>query len=304
MITRRQAVASCAVQLFGAQLRAQPQPGVAITMDDVRWQLLPEARREEADARILAALGKTRAGLFAIGEAVDNERGSDILKRWSAAGHFIGNHTYEHRPLMGETTPEEFESGILRTERVLRGHSGFRKRFRFPLLKEGQTREVRDRLRSFLAQRGYLSGAVTIDASDWYYDQRLRERLAKEPAFDVQRYRQPYLDHIWNRALFYDQLSHDALGRSVPHTLLIHYNLLNALFLGDLLGMFRAKGWRIIGADEAFSDEVFERKPDTMPAGESLIWALAKETGRFESRLRYPGEDDTYEKPLLDQLGL
>ena len=117
-------------------------------------------------------------------------------------------------------------------------------------------------------------------------------------------YRKPYLDHIWDRARFYDQLSRDVLGRSVPHTLLIHYNLLNSLFLGDLMAMFRSKGWSVIDAEEAFSDPVFTRQPDTAPAGESLIWALAKETGKFESRLRYPGEDDVYEKPLLDRLGL
>ena len=68
--------------------------------------------------------------------------------------------------------------------------------------------------------------------------------------------------------------------------------------------MFLSKGWGIAGADEAFSDSVFNRQPDTAPAGESLIWALAKESGKFEGRLRYPGEDDTYEKPVLDQLRL
>jgi peptidoglycan-N-acetylglucosamine deacetylase len=52
------------------------------------------------------------------------------------------------------------------------------------------------------------------------------------------------------------------------------------------------------------SDRVFDRQPNNVPAGESLIWALAKETGRFEDRLRYPGENDTYEKPILDQLRL
>jgi hypothetical protein len=44
--------------------------------------------------------------------------------------------------------------------------------------------------------------------------------------------------------------------------------------------------------------------PKTVPAGESLLWALAKETGKFESLLRYPGEDDVYEKPKLDRLGV
>ena len=273
-------------------------------MDDVRWQAIPQDRRPEAEERLLSHLGKTRACLFAVGQNVDNAQGAEILTRWNAAGHLIGNHTYSHVALFGKTTPEEFEQGILRNEVVLRPYSGFRKWFRFPALKEGQTRELRDRFRSFLAGHGYTNGAVTIDASDWYYNQRLLARIEAEPSFDVNRYRQPYLDHIWDRAQFYDRLSRDVLGRSVAHTLLIHYNLLNALFLGDLLAMFRSQGWEAIGADEAFSDRVFERRPDTVPAGESLIWALAKATGRFEDRLRYPGEDDVYEKPVLDRLGL
>lgn len=79
---------------------------------------------------------------------------------------------------------------------------------------------------------------------------------------------------------------------------------MNTLFLDDLLKMFESKGWQPIDAQAAFADAVFDRQPNTAPAGESLIWALAKETGRFDSELRYPGEDDVYEKPILDRLGL
>jgi hypothetical protein len=68
--------------------------------------------------------------------------------------------------------------------------------------------------------------------------------------------------------------------------------------------MFRGRGWKLIDAKEAFADPVFLRAPKTVPAGESLIWALAKETGRFNQQLRYPGEDEDYEKPKLDALGL
>jgi peptidoglycan-N-acetylglucosamine deacetylase len=298
-ISRRGTLVLCATPLF-----AQTRPRIAITIDDVRWQIIPEDLRAEAEERLLEHLGGTRAFLFAIGQSVDNPHGSTILKRWSAAGHRIGNHTYSHQPLFGKISPDEFEADILRNEEVLRDYSGFRKWFRFPALNEGQTRELRDRFRSFLAQHGYRNGAVTIDASDWYYNQRLGARMEAKHGFDLTRYRQPYLDHIWDRARYYDQLSRDVLGRSVPHTLLIHYNLLNSLFLSDLLAMFRSKGWGVIDAEEAFSDKVFSRQPDTAPAGQSLIWALAKETGKFEDRLRYPGEDDVYEKPVLDRLGL
>jgi hypothetical protein len=34
------------------------------------------------------------------------------------------------------------------------------------------------------------------------------------------------------------------------------------------------------------------------------MWAAAKASGRLEGQLRYPGEDDTYEKPPMDALGL
>ena len=298
-MTRREALSLCA-----APLVAEARPRVAITIDDVRWQAIPEERRAEAEERLLAHLKGTRAFLFAVGQHVENAHGAGILAQWSAAGHRIGNHTYSHKPLLGKVTPAEFEQDILRNEVLLLPYAGFRKWFRFPALKEGPTRDVRDRLRRFLTLHGYRNGAVTIDASDWYYNQRLLARLAADRRFDVTRYRQPYLDHIRDRARFYDTLARDVLGRSIAHTLLLHYNLLNALFLGDLLTMFRTNGWAIIDAEEAFADPVFERQPDTAPAGESLIWALAKETGKFEGRLRYPGEDDVYEKPVLDRLGL
>jgi hypothetical protein len=55
---------------------------------------------------------------------------------------------------------------------------------------------------------------------------------------------------------------------------------------------------------DAFRDPVFKQEPKIVPAGKSLVWALAKESGRFEDRLRYPGEDGEYEKARMDALGL
>ena len=109
---------------------------------------------------------------------------------------------------------------------------------------------------------------------------------------------------MWERSLYYDDLSRKVLGRSVKHTILVHYNLLNALFLGDLLDMFKSKGWKMINAQEAFKDPVFQAAPKIVPAGESIIWALAKETGKFDNLLRYPGEDSGYENAKMDKLGL
>jgi hypothetical protein len=44
--------------------------------------------------------------------------------------------------------------------------------------------------------------------------------------------------------------------------------------------------------------------PDIVPTGESIAWALAKESKCCDSLLRYPAEDGPYEKLAMDILGL
>ena len=272
-------------------------------MDDLNWMPLPNPA--EINARLLDAMRshQTRLALFVIGRNADNPTGQALIQPWKQAGHLIGNHTYSHRSYEAMNF-DDFSADVMHADRVLAADLGTPRLFRFPALKEGDTAAKRDRMRDFLSTHNYRIGHVTIDASDWYYDNRLRQRLASDAGFDVTRFRQPYLDHLWDRAQFYDDLSKQVLGRSVPHTLLIHWNLLNSLFLSDVLNMFHRHGWRLINADQAFRDPIFLRAPKTVPAGESLLWALAKETGRFDDVLRYPGEDDVYEKPKLDRLGL
>jgi peptidoglycan/xylan/chitin deacetylase (PgdA/CDA1 family) len=298
--TRRDALAMLAAV---PPALAATRPQVAITIDDVNWAAIPQPYREDANRRILQAL-KQRAALFVVGANVDSEEGHAIVRNWSERGHIIGNHTWSHRPFYNSIDPAEFAQDMLRCDQFVKTFPGFRPLFRFPALKEGTTRERRDWMRAFLREHGYRNGAVTIDASDWYYDSRLRAHLTEDPKFDVDRFRKPYLTHISDRAQYYDTLIRKVTGHTIPHTLLIHFNLLNSLFLGDVLSSFEQTGWQIIDADVAFSNKSFQRQPDTAPAGESLVWALAKETGRYENKLRYPGEDDAYEKPILDRQGL
>lgn len=305
--TRRELLAAAVALPSASLLAADPRPQVAFTIDDVAWTGIPEPFRREASQKLLGALGQhgdLQAALFVSGSNVDSAPGRAILQSWSDQGHMIANHTWSHRVYNDSIEPAEFAQDMLRCDQLIRSFTSFRPYFRFPALKEGTTRQRRDWMRTFLRDHHYRNGAVTIDASDWYYDQRLRTRLAQDPDFDISRFRESYLTHIWSRATYYDELARKVLGGPVRHTLLLHFNLLNALFLADLLEMFRRKGWSTINAEQAYRDPVFGREADTVPAGESLLWALAKETGRFERELRYPGEDDVYEKPILDRLGL
>jgi hypothetical protein len=70
--------------------------------------------------------------------------------------------------------------------------------------------------------------------------------------------------------------------------------------LKDVIEMLKDKGWTLIDSESAFRDPVYGMRPNILPAGESILWALAKKKGL--PGLRSPGEDDVYEKPILDQL--
>jgi peptidoglycan-N-acetylglucosamine deacetylase len=282
-------------------------PELAITMDDPKPDTMVSMTGEEINRRILEALhgANLKAALFCTGMRIDNPAGPPLISAWDAAGHLICNHTYSHKFYNGEkTTYEIFAEDFLKNEPLIRGYKHFTKLFRYPFLKEGDTTDKRDRFRALLEQQGYRVGHVTVDASDWYVDQRMRERLGKDPKADTRPYRDYYLDHIRDRGRYYRQLARDVLGHDIRHTLLIHHSPLNALYLADLLASLKNDGWKLIDAERAFRDPVFQREPKTLPAGESLVWALAKESGRFEGKLRYPGEDNVYEKPRMDALGL
>jgi len=147
---------------------------------------------------------------------------------------------------------------------------------------------------------------VTIDASDWFANQRLIARI-KENGFkktDVERFKDFYLQHILERANYYEKLSYELNARHIYHTLLLLHNLTSALFLVDLITKSKEAGWEVSNADKAYQDNIFEKLHDPNFAGESLIWSLAKQSGKYDQSLRYPAEDSRYEKVKMNKLGL
>lgn len=283
-----------------------PRPQLALTMDDPTLTLGSVLRWQEANSRILKAISSknVRAALFVCGMRVDEADGAKLLGGWDDAGHLICNHSYSHKFYGERTSYADFAVDFLKNEKVIAPYHNRTALFRYPFLKEGDTADKRDRFRTLLKERGYRVGHVSIDASDWYVSQRFVDRLGKQPNAAVAPYRDYLIAHLLDRASFYRQLALDVIGRDIRHTLLVHFNPLNAFVLGDVMNAFESAGWQWIDASLAFEDSVYRSEPKTLPAGESLVWALAKETGRSEARLRYPGEDDVYERPKMDALGL
>jgi peptidoglycan/xylan/chitin deacetylase (PgdA/CDA1 family) len=241
---------------------------------------------------------KVQAMFFPAGRIVDSPQGLPQVDAWSRAGHDVGNHTYSHRSFGSlRVSVEAFTEDLMRADELLSRTPRWQRRLRFPYLKEGESAEKRDALRAWMEAHGYRPAAVSIDTSDWYYDERYAARGPRS-AESVERFRRLYLHHLEQRARFYDELARQVLGRSPAHVMLLHTNRLNAEFIGDVVRMFRSKGWTIVPPAVAYRDPLYRTPTRSLPAGESIVWALARQAG--VAGLRYPAEDGTYEQRLLD----
>jgi peptidoglycan-N-acetylglucosamine deacetylase len=223
--------------------------------------------------------------------------GRDLVKQWSLQGHLIGNHTSEHRSLNSKKlSAEQFIGHVKAADDAFGALPGWQRMLRFPYLKEGDTADKRDAVRNWMRNNNYLPAPVSIDASDWHYDDaylKLGEAL-------LPKLKRAYIAHLLDRASYYNRLAKDTLGREPAHVMLLHTNAINAAWLGEVIAAFRAAGWAFVAPAVAFADPLYRMQPQSLPAGEGIVWALAKDAGRKD--LRYPAEDSEYEEPILRQI--
>jgi peptidoglycan-N-acetylglucosamine deacetylase len=285
----------------------QDKSSICFTFDDGYPKDILDYNYEQWNQMILECLKehKLQAIFYVCGKNLDNAAGKNILESWDKSGHIIANHTYNHLNYNSEeNTYEKYKNDILRCDSLINCYKNYHKYFRAPLLKYGDTQEKRDSLNVFLKRMNYQNGYVTIDASDWFFNQRLIRFMNQNPSKSIEPYKKVYIEHLMERARFYDELAFKMFGRKIKHSILLHHNLTSALFLGDLIKAFENDGWQMINGSDALLDSVYQRVPDIVPAGESIIWGLAKETGKYNDILRYPGEDSRYEEEKIYKLGL
>jgi len=274
----RRLLAAAALAAAGA-VQAQ---SVAITIDDgPNAGTTPRMSAQERNQAILGALAKHRvqAALFVTsGFGANTPQGLPLLQAWSKAGHAIGNHTVTH-PDLEKVPLAEYQRQVLECDRLIGTQPGYQKWLRFTYLREGNTPEKIDGMRSFLRDHGYRNAHVSLDTSDWRLNEKLEQVLKKDPNADISAIRTAYLAHVKQRALAYRELSQKLQGRDISQVLLLHHNLLNALWLDDVLTQFEEMGWKIITPAEAFSDPVYKLEPVRKAAGQSLLLSLGRTLG-------------------------
>jgi peptidoglycan/xylan/chitin deacetylase (PgdA/CDA1 family) len=258
---------------------------------------------------MLAALAKhdVKAALFVTATYGANQgAGFALAKAWGQAGHALGNHTMTHIDLNSATVSlAQYQQEILDCDKIISTLPGYQKWFRYTYLREGNTAEKRDGMRAFLKQQGYRNAYVSLDTSDWRLNEKLIEVLNKNIDADIIPIKQAYLAHVKQRALAYRALSQQLQGRDIAQVMLMHHNLINALWLDDVIVMFKEMGWSITTPAAAFADPVYQLMPERTAPGQSLLLSMARSLGlgKFEGWARLVDDGDL-EIEALKTLGL
>lgn len=234
---------------------------------------------------------------------IGGQAGLDLIAEWGMQGHRIGNHGNLHLNLnKDQVSLTEYRQDMQQGHQTFSNLAGFTPRYRFPFLKEGNTQQKRDSVRQWLSSHDYQPGAVSIDASDWYYNQLFLKYQQANDQQSLDKLKQAYIAHLLDRANYYDHLAQQTLGRSPKHILLLHVRAINAAWLTDVIQAFQQQGWKFIDSDHAYQDPIYHVQLKTLPAGESILWSIANVYG--VENLRYPAEDAPYESTNLKKFGL
>jgi peptidoglycan/xylan/chitin deacetylase (PgdA/CDA1 family) len=267
---------------FAVQAQVK-QRFIAITIDDlpVVSQRTDIETRQKITTDILKHL--TEAKVPAIGFVNENKLYTEnkrdeievnLLRQWLDAGLELGNHTFSHNSL-GRVSLEEYENDVLRGEIItkeLLSAKGLQMRyFRHPFLITGKTLEIKQKFGEFLLTHGYTIAPVTIDNDDPIFAGKLDTAVANGDKKLIERIGLAYVPFLEKRTDYWERQSVKLFGREIKQILLIHANSINAKYLGDVLKMFKTRGYTFITLKEALKDEAY-KLPDTETGSQGVLW--------------------------------
>ena len=280
-------VAITALCIFGNPIYVRaadkkPDRQVAVTIDDLpaASNLLPAPAITEMTAKLLTTLRDQKIPavgfvnekkLYKFGEV--DER-INALKMWVDYGFELGNHTYSHASL-NRVGLKAWEDDVIQGESVtsllLAEHKMKMRYFRHPYLDSGRDLETRREAEAFLVARGYRIAPITLDAWDWAYAGVYEDAKKRGDTAAQDELAKSYLAHSDAEFAYAEQLSKQIVGYEPKQIILLHANQLEADHIGELLDLFRKRGYRFITLEDALGDPAYSL-PDTYVGEEGTGW--------------------------------
>ncbi len=143
--------------------------------------------------------------------------------------------------------------------------------FRHPFLDTGRDLLTRRQAEAFLTNPGYHIAPITLDAWDWMFAGVYEDARKRNDTDLQQKLTQEYLSYSNTMFAYTEELSKKTLGYEPKQILLIHANQLEADHIGELLDLFRKRGYRFITLEDALGDQAYGM-PDSYVGEEGTGW--------------------------------
>lgn len=270
-----------------ASAQSPPQRTVAITIDDLPGAI-PGTDKSLGDLKELQRINRAIPAIlrhhhvpaigfvneFKLQVAEERDARVALLQMWLDAGLELGNHTYAHANFF-KTPLEQFEDETIRGEvvtRALLSAAGRREAFfRHPFLSTGPTAEAKAAFEAFLRQRGYRIAPVTVDNSDWMFNDALAGAVEKHDIQLAARTGEAYLSYLDAVFDYFEGVSRKLFGREIAQILLLHDSALNAEYLDALLTKLEQRGYTFVSLDTALAGPAYQTQ-DLYVGPEGFSW--------------------------------
>lgn len=244
---------------------------IAITVDDLpeNGNLPTNLNRIDLVKKMLLVFKKHHVsgvyGLINGNKVSENSEGLNVLSEWVKAGHYLGNHTFEHLDLAKVST-HDYIVDIQKNEPILarlmpKNNYHY---FRYPYLSEGNTQVKRDGIRQFLFQNNYQIASVTVDFFEYEWNDPYVRCLNKRDEKSIQWLRETYIEQANNALVISHELSQLVFKRDIKNVLLIHINAFTVEILDELLTAYEKQNVKFISLADALSDEVYQINPNVV----------------------------------------
>jgi uncharacterized protein (TIGR02246 family) len=183
----------------------------------------------------------------------------ELLDRWLAAGHELGNHSLSHlhyAKTARDVYIADVEAGRAGLARVLDRHALKVRFFRFPYLEEGDTAAKLDAMRDYLARSGQRAMPVTVDDQDWSFERAWVRAQRTDDTQALARIADDYQRTLRTEVEVQTREGDELFGHQVPQILLLHANAVGLAQWDDLFTWLEGRGYRFATADEVLADPV------------------------------------------------
>lgn len=172
----------------------------------------------------------------------------ELLETFRNNGFEVGNHTYNHANLK-RLSAEQYIENIAQADKKLESIMTQPKYFRYPYLAEGHGIN-KQMVQDYLQANQYTIAPVTIDSKDYLFNERLLRISWRARNQHLNEIKHQYLNYIWQQTVKAEKRAGD---KPVKQILLIHANLLNSHFLGDVIELYKSHGYHFISLTDALN---------------------------------------------------